>query len=383
MAYSTMALVPLILSMLALPMRVDGQEITLETIRKAWQAREAKVRSFRFDWDVRYTVPKGSYRNGTKNDDNPDGLVIPPETTTYNMDFRLSLDGDKVRYDANEMMLSEDRRLLHQKSYFVGTNEGSKSFSPPGAGTYPQGVIGERNPERIFISSPQAVPLFLIYRPLDARSCIFDDFPEQYQVLPGRSVVEGRSCVQIREIATSPSQGINTMWLDGDREFVVMRMTRSNDDGPYVQVTFHDFQPSKDGWVPLRWTRVVLGEGGSVRSSTSATVRSWQLNVRFDEKEFDVELPPGTLVTEFIGSRENNYIQREAGRKRPVLEKEILGGATYEQLLHTESGKALENQGLTGSKGGWTGFVLAGVLAIVLLVAFRWRKLRMVSPRLR
>jgi hypothetical protein len=55
--------------------------------------------------------------------------------------------------------------------------------------------------------------------------------------------------------------------------------------------------------------------------------------------DFQFEFPPGTRVTD--RNTGEYYIVREGAQKRLITMEEVRGRATYEEMVATESGKAL------------------------------------------
>jgi hypothetical protein len=128
----------------------------------------------------------------------------------------------------------------------------------------------------------------------------------------------------------------------------------------------------KYGWVPSPWVYTILNEKGAIQESYNATVTDWAVNVPIDPDRFEITFPPGTRVVEPRNSPTPNYIGREDGSKRIIPPEDI--GATYEQLIRTQPGTALEE--MEGSKG-WLLFVLAvGTLIVILGTGIAWKRLR-------
>lgn len=316
-------------------------EYTLEAVEKAWRVRQQKVRTFRFHCDERQTYTKGSYLSGKKPEpSNPHRLVVPPETTTYDTSFSMTMDGDKLRYFSSNFTLTTEGKLVPQKGTTVSTSVGVKDLQEPGATSYPRGNILPPVADGLSITAPGQVALLLTFRPLHPATIYFRNVARRYVVVPGRSVFAERSCVQLKEVGTDPRFPITSVWLDPERDFVVVRMVQDSPTGPLSQLTFEEFRQTENGWVPLKWTKTSLNSDGSVSTSCRASVRHFTLNVLMDEKEFELEFPPGTWVTD--GREKTRYILKEGGEKRIILGEELVGQASYEQLLNTETGQALE-----------------------------------------
>ena len=72
-------------------------------------------------------------------------------------------------------------------------------------------------------------------------------------------------------------------------------------------------------------------------SISGALVDDFVFNEHVDPKEFDLEFPPGTWVTELESP--TTYIVREGGKRRTITETELRSGNPYENFLKTEPGE--------------------------------------------
>jgi hypothetical protein len=350
-----------------------GAEVTVADVFKAWKERTNRVRTFRFKWDEQYTVSKGLYKSPGERG-NPGDVYLPPKTTTYDTSYSVTMDGEKLRYDYDEIE-GAGGKLINQKGNRVVAGGEFKGFRGPGASRYPQGIVAQPVPGEPYGTDPQIQPLLLLFRPLNTGSIAFKNFPNQFSEVPGRSVIDERSCVQLKEGARTRGQLVTTVWVDPERDFVVTRVVLSDDERPHAQWTFHDFIQTEHGWVPRKWTRTFLGRSGSVLSSASATVRDFELNRPVDPNEFEVEFPPGTWVTDMRGKEEVQYIVKEGGERRLILREERVGGATYEQFLTTETGRALEQPQKDRGRRVLGTALAAAVVVVVFVVARRsWRR---------
>ena len=155
-----------------------------------------------------------------------------------------------------------------------------------------------------------------------------------------------------------------TVWMSEDVAMPIRIVTFSAGkvarqyDLKYLRKGEHDLLSS--------WTI----ESPTIGSSVSAEVSSFVVNDPSIRKDlFSLEFPIGTRVTDMSNGSTSktvqNFIVRENGERRAILKTER--GATYDQLLKTESGKALEGsyKGFTRSR-----IVLGvGILFVVSVVS--------------
>jgi hypothetical protein len=342
--------------------------VTLETIVAAWQARQERVRSFKFTWTERQTYTAGailSERDGVKN---PDGLVIPETTTTYDATFTLSVDGDRMRFIRDGIAVSTKKGLFMQRSESVFDGEINKNYMAPGAVEYPRGSVGNEQ-LNMDVHSVTVFPLLIAFRPFQAAMGRFSEGLDGFALGTETAAVRGRQCVVLKETPNSAGAGVRTVWLDQERDFALLRLNHSTDGRTDWQIDINEHQRQGLDWVPVEWARTVVRPRGSYDLSTTARVAEHHINVPLDEKEFQLEFPPGTWVTD---RREKSargdaaeYILRLNGEKRPITRGDW--GASYAQLLESEPGMALVGP---AQQGGHLLWLLLGTVAVVLGVVW-------------
>jgi hypothetical protein len=179
-----------------------------------------------------------------------------------------------------------------------------------------------------------------------------------------RGVAQGRDCLILQK-RTRPIT--ERCWVDSERDCTVVR---------YEYITSYRFQVDisyknvpDHGWTPAGWKTVEYLPKGTLQESSRSDVTGYTINKPLPENWFNFDFPVGTEVTDHKGKIE--YIAREGGGKRLITEEERKRGATYEQMLATDSGEA----GLPpGSQRFWWFFLALGFIVIVLLsvLARRW-----------
>ena len=133
-------------------------------------------------------------------------------------------------------------------------------------------------------------------------------------------------------------------------------------------------QDPKNGWVLSGWKSVSM-RGGQLAVDYEATITEFRINPHLDDKECYLEFPAGTWVSDM--NTDKIYIQRAGGQKRLVTAAELAGGATYDQLIHTESGKAFTYKGKVAWPWLlWTNVAVVVVLGTLLLLRWRGRRAR-------
>jgi len=357
----------LLTAALVAPSAVTAQsEASIDTIRKAWKARQDRVRSFEFTWVEKRTEAKGWKKQPGGKALNPNGLTQPEEDLVYEEATRFLVDGDKWLYRFTTKMLqpAESKGVdapLERVRLFDGRTH--KEFeqrrgSPP----YPQGTLA--NPkERPEHSLLNVAPLVWTFRLLDETVRDFD--LREMRVAKGRGVVDGRDCVILEP--REATSGTMTVWVDPARDWSVVRHTLAVPKNVSLQFDVSYAHDDKEKlWIPSTWKYAVTSPDGSLQVSASGRVEKYAINPRIDPAEFQWDFPLGTWVDEYP---DRSFIQRESGGRRYITKDER--GATYEQYLRSESGMALKQ-----GKSWWVRLVLptlglAGVLAAVIIY---WRR---------
>jgi len=110
-----------------------------------------------------------------------------------------------------------------------------------------------------------------------------------------------------------------------------------------LQTEFLEFRQSDENWVPLRWKSSQVT--GTINGSL---VSEFALNGPVDPKEFELEFPPGTWVTETASP--TTYIVKEVGKRRAITTNESFSGKKYEDFLRSETGDLAAGPDTTNDK---------------------------------
>jgi hypothetical protein len=119
---------------------------------------------------------------------------------------------------------------------------------------------------------------------------------------------------------------------------------------------------------------VIKNEAGNVLTSDVATVQECAINVPFAETEFQLEFPAGTWV--YDTHRGEMYIASASGQKRIITKEELRRGATYEELLVTESGRAALREMPPRAPARRATIVIVNVVVVLSVLAFLLFKFR-------
>jgi hypothetical protein len=346
----------------------------LASLFDAWKKRQADTVSINAKWTCQITFPKGKLPTRVRE------RPCPPEDTTVEMSRTLLLQGDRIKISEEGLgWATSVERFLPTK--FVGVYDGKDSksyYSVDPSGEFPFGTIfkdyksGERP-----IGINYVFPFLMFYKPL--RYGPFGrDGPFQRascRLVSDRALIDNKRCLLVEQIVKN-IVGLQKswVWVDPEQDFAVLRfIILTGDDKTDTRLDIW-YQAGQRGVIyPKGWSLSVYDQKNELREYDKATVARCVVNESIQDEDFQLTFPPGTLV----GDDKNNrrYIVREGGEKRIITPEEDERGATYQQLLDSESGMAGLSQGAS-SRPYWRWIAASGfacTLLILVLVKLRQR----------
>src|SRR5665213_840345 len=352
--------------------------VTIETIYNVLQSREQRIRSCAFSWTEAITVSKGGLSAFTPAQYKSGAPQQPAEDKTSNGAYRLVLDGGKIRAEGNPLMETPTGGGLQDQTYIL--KEGLyKSYTPKGAAMdYPAGAISngaQYKGAQGWQAAPHLMPLIMALRPFRYEGVLFDRFTTRYSIIPGQQVVRGRKCTVIKDVPERPNRSYNMLWLDNERDYMPVRFSLQRGDVTLLQIDYLRWDSVGSEWLPIEWKKTLMNSDGGVNRSALAVVNERSVNQPVDEKEFTLEFPVGTHVTDYMDPKNpQDYIVREEGRKREITKSE-LGVLTHEQLLNSEP----SDHSLVRRRLWLQGLIALSValgVAVAVLVYRVWRRRR-------
>jgi hypothetical protein len=163
------------------------------------------------------------------------------------------------------------------------------------------------------------------------------------------------------------------VWVAPGRDYVITRMAFETNNRITYQLTVQYREDPQHGWVPSNWQIVNNNREGRLQTSTASTVTDYQINERIPTSTFDLVFPPGSAVDDQRAGK--HFVIKPSGEKREILP--IENGATYEQIMNSNTGEALANQMPKQRKTTWHwsgGLVL--VSGVTALLAYLYRQVR-------
>jgi hypothetical protein len=302
----------------------EDKPATLNTIVDAWRARQARAKTFDFvatgtkSVSAR-TISESEFRLRSALGKAADFSV--PDVS-FPIKLRLAVDEKgRILFDYYGQTLSVQKKCYldeHYSDVFVG--DVRKTLFAVGNLEFPNAHFRKTAPASR-PRYPQGLPVLMVYRGLDRDAGVFD--AAKLRLTEDKGVVENRPCLIL-------SHGESMVWVDPARDFTPTRyrvidqgVVLQSYDIKYTNVTEH-------GWVPTSWTVTKLDRNGDVEDSVTATVAEYRISLPISEDVFDLRLPPGTWVNDYLNGE--TYILREGGVRRPIVPGEY-DGYNYKRLL--------------------------------------------------
>jgi hypothetical protein len=293
--------------------------------------------------------------------------MLPDRDMSFDCKNSLTIDGEKWRYvSQSPVRAGHTTNLVLQDTDVVSKDGTIKSYMRPGGFDHPVGNINQGKVSDVPRVN-NARPLFQILRSLSVGFFV----PQNYVMANESGFIDGRPC-QI--LQTQPTNIRWSLWVDPSRSFSLVRYSLSSEGKILLTTDLTYTQSSEHGWVAVGWKIVETDRSGSLKRSTNATVTHWEINTPIPPNEFDLDFPPGTLVRDFTTTTEwgstSQYIAREGGKKRIVSQGDR--GATYEQLLASETGTARLPRGPSALRM-WA-IVICILLSLACIVVVLWQR---------
>ena len=115
----------------------------------------------------------------------------------------------------------------------------------------------------------------------------------------------------------------STLWIDPDNDFSVVRSIGKYGDGTMatqLDIRYENDAPHR--WIPTSWTAWCFGDSSlpdefQWDKQLESRMESYTLNPSLTAKDFDVEFPVGTVVTD-ERDRERSWVVEPSGRRRDL-----------------------------------------------------------------
>jgi hypothetical protein len=263
---------------------------------KAWQQRQAAIKTFRFAWTEQQTRPKSWLPNPRYPE--RDWLLIPGMLIdrSFTVDKSLAVDGNKMRY-AFEI----DRKVQLDGSEVIDARGDTDGFGVKRHYSYVSvfdGRSGKTSLTTLTGTTPPAIrpvawnvdaqnldtrAIMMMFRPLDP--VMGDLLIDRAVSAETRDIYKGRSTFLLPERADA-SGWKTVVRIDPERDFLVSRFVVQFEGKWLVDIDIDHVEDKRWGWIPSGWRVTEILADGSRRVVVVAKVSSYSINQPINAEEF-------------------------------------------------------------------------------------------------
>src|SRR5580704_4229455 len=239
----------------------------LARVFDAWKARQERIKSFYFVWNLRVALPKGykfPFARGLAGVRRGDVVLNADKDVEFTVpQSEWSGEGlDRLRSDFSEFVYNGVEGWKETGRFRI-TQEGrlnSRLHVPTHSGEAPTIAIWRKvaikNPSNWSSSGDYLLddldvdltPLRLALRPLSPAS---DWAPENSRVLSEDVLVGNAHCIKLQMDKVNHSE---QCWVDPSRDYSVVRWERRQSEGEPLNIAIDAQQGVDREWLPARWS---------------------------------------------------------------------------------------------------------------------------------
>ena len=299
---------------------------TLTDVRTAWLRRQRATTNLDVSWEQVRQVP---HRPGGNM---PTSRTMTSRFVFENGMYRFENDGPQRR--------GTEKGIFYVDTDYVSTFNSSDCKSFFGVHVdddehlFPVGFVSAESnfPE---FGNVNLIPLLMFYRGCTSELVPFD---MNASVIAANVVVAHKhKCYRL--IPKDHARTEVEVIVDPRCEYAPISITRKENRVPLYTVEM-GYASSADGaLVPTSWTIETFRPlDETLLHVTTAVVKAHSVNVEIPPGTFAFHFPEGTVVRDL--KEDSKYLVRGNHDKREILDDETARGATYRELLESESGMA-------------------------------------------
>lgn len=369
---------------------------TVETVLRAWEARQERIRTLWMEYEQVDTTPKGMAPIPFVGEGGAP-VSFPPEDMRLTSQWEFAIEGAKRRYAGKGTFVDmQTAQYVPQERITASTGPLTKILTrydnSKDERLIPTGIIfaGADNPDFINMT---LWPCLAAYRPLQIAQ-LTGFSKEYYDVRKNADVIEGVPCTLFSQRASAPSGPMRyLLWIDGSPNLKPLRIQsivmdpRIPEGRIGTQVDIH-YEPSSTNGIQLKSWRVQTfadnsdpnkAKSGVLMMQAEGTVKRIALNEPIDPARFDVDFPEGTFFSDHSTGQSQNLYALKGGGRRPILPAEQEAGLSRDKILNSNPGElvpALVSKGSISTSVLWgllVLFVIGSGLLIFVVVQRRWK----------
>lgn len=327
-------------------------------ILQALKMREQKLKSGRIEW-------KAQQRARPDPPEHPERATAPlviPEFASLDAAREFTWNGDQMSYKWKRQGFQPETSniIAIEGASVCGGQTGSRAIMSQELTEYPLGTV-IKGTQLESLEDIDLIPILLWCRPLNSGCSGID--PKTTEILPQRVKVSGRECIVL---SRARGRVTDKWYVDPANEHNALKYEVAHGDEAPTQIEI-SYRLDETGLsVPSEWKIVWNPSSGWTSSSTSANVTRWAGRDSVNPADFELVFPYGTMVHDRNTGAE--YLVVDGGKQRIVTRDEWRRGATYRQMLSTESGLAKTTRPTNWRM--WITSAAAAVLAVSLIFLF-------------
>jgi len=298
----------------------EGSE-DLDAVLNAWEHRMNSTKTAVFHWQGTSQQPEFQKR--------VEGKMSTSGESTFECTTQLmfeGFDGKRVFHETNAPVRNGETGYMEQrfiKTSVIGDVE-TDLFKFDRAESYEARKIQANAQNALF--SLATKPLTLTYRVLEPRMGGYQR--SKFRMTPRRAEIGGAQCVVVA-IGTETAPQYSEFWVDPTKDYSVVRYRKMASGKLRHQIDM-EYREDPTGWIPKRWKMITVDNDGSLRSSLEDELTNLSLNASLPDSDFDIEIPEGTLLTDYRTGREWFMVGAD-GNERMISKDEA--SATYVQNM--------------------------------------------------
>ena len=217
-------------------------------------------------------------------------LRTAPDQVTW----RLCIDGPKCRLESGDV---HSKDIINDARVEVFDGKNAKTLYPAigesGTDIYPYGFVF-REPSRQSDSLFIARPLYWTFSGIGTGVLGFDK--TKLLVQSQRGIFDESECVIIE--CPGDKGATHNFWIDPAKDYSTVRYSSVIAGQTTTQLDCH-YQKDQTGlWLPHKWTAWWFDRTGQPSKSFEAEVIACVVNKNMSEEVFNLEFPPGTIVSD-------------------------------------------------------------------------------------
>lgn len=344
----------------AAPLKDAATPVTVQSILERWNRREQIVDSSIFTWTEQRTHVSDFLAS--------DERRAEPFTPNYDVDGRLSFDGERLRYSYKKSLWKDaDAPAGGDEFVSVFNGRDSKVYFPPGyVSEYPRGHFSSQSQSE-GLDALYLKPMLWTFRPSLPDVMLFP--PADGKLQPStRDDEHLRDCVELTY--TSSPGHVNRLWLDPKQDYSIVFATIETDEQLTLQVEVtYTFDNGQSLWIPATWKLQAMFVNNAAQLLVNGTMEKHNINPVLPASEFEFDFPVGTWVHEGANIE---YLVTEDGSNPHIARSDR--NTPYAELRH--------GGGISTTAAHWLFWAnVALVCAISTYLLVRWQQWKRSIPQ--